>query len=340
MKSLLTGLFAAFIVWLLWPAANVPPSEKALPEGWKHFCHKDQIRALVLIDDHIYIGGLSGLTKVNWQKPDKVINVSGPDNFDLVRIEAMIADSSGTLWIGHEQGLHTLDNVSQWQNLTGQLPDPKVLAICRDPDNKIWVGTWRGVACFQGRGDCRHYHKKDGLPADRVRTIFADSQGGLWFGTSVCPKGGLVRWLDGQQWFYDTDNLLAHANVTAMLEDSNKKIWIGTGFFDKGGVTFFPDWQNNNVDSAEIYSQKTGLAGNKGRSLLQDNYKTIWIGSELDGLTAINKNSKIITFKTKDGLIGDEVMAMLQDPAGNLWLGQEEGLCRIASHTLKAVARK
>jgi ligand-binding sensor domain-containing protein len=340
LRPFFSGLLIIFIVWLLWPSATTTTVEKKLPRGWKHFCHKDQIRALVVQNDHIWIGGLSGLKKINWKNPEKIEHIQGPQKFDLIRVEAMIADSSGTLWIGHEQGLHTIDSSSEWQNLTAQLPDPKVLAICRDSDDKIWVGTWRGVACFNKKQNTVHYHQKDGLPADRVRTIFADSQGGLWFGTSVCPKGGLVRWFDDQQRFYDTDNLLAHANVTAMLEDSSHNIWIGTGFFDKGGVTFFPEWQSNKIESAEIYNQKTGLAGNKGRSLLQDNFETIWIGSELDGLTAINKNGKITIFQTKDGLIGDEVMAMVQDPAGNLWLGQEEGLCRIASHTIKSVARK
>lgn len=323
----------ALIFWLMWPKpAEIRPAAQ-LPEGWSHYCRQDQIRGLVLVGDKIFIGGLSGLKEVDWRKPGEPTVVVAAPGFELVRIEAMAADASATIWIGHEAGLAALDRNGNWQDFTAQLPDPKVLSLCVDQAQNIWVGTWRGVACYlRDNGQWRRYSVADGLPAERVRTIFADSQGGIWFGTSTSPLGGLVRWFGQEKHFYTTADLLAHPHVTAMMEDRAGQLWIGTGFFDKGGVSVFPGWKSNDLSGKKILDQGTGLAGNKGRSLLQDSKGAIWVGSELDGLTRIASDGSIKVITMADGLIGDEVMCMLEDPDGNLWLGQELGLTRIANH--------
>lgn len=323
------------IAWLLWPAQKTISPPQKLPAGWKHFCAGDQVRALVRDGEKIWIGGLSGLKSISWAS-QRLTQEKTPASFsELVRIETMLLDASDTLWIGHEMGLYSRDNFGSWTNHTSFLPDPKVLSLCFTKSNQLWVGTWRGVAVRNPSGEWRHILVQDGLPAEQVRIIFEDSKGGMWIGTSSSPAGGLVRWSNADKTYYTTENLLAHPNVTAMMEDRSGNLWIGTGFFDKGGVTLFPDWKTNDLRTVKKMNQKTGLAGNKGRSLFEDRQNNIWIGSELDGLTKIDSNGNMDILNLADGLIGDEVMCMLQDPVGNLWLGQEKGLCLIASQDVE-----
>ncbi|MDN5279048.1 MAG: hypothetical protein PWR01_3013 [Clostridiales bacterium] len=333
MKNLWAGALIVLIGWLLWPASEQIKTDLLPKKGYKHFFHGDQIRALVLDHDHIWVGGLSGLKLVNWRTCE--ILPSEPDSQDLVlvRVEAMLSDSDGNLWVGHEQGLHRRNKDGNWQDFTSFLPDPKVLSLCAVRSNEIWVGTWRGVGIKSADNSWRHLKKEDGLPAEKVRTIYEDSKGRIWLGTSSTPEGGLMCIEDGQNFYYSTKDYLAHPNVTAIMHDSLDNLWVGTGFFDKGGVSKISGWSSGKAESVTILRQKDGLAGNKGRSLLEDRNKNIWIGSELDGLTKIDEQGKFHIYTTADGLIGDEVMAMLQDPDGNLWLGQEKGLCRIASST-------
>jgi ligand-binding sensor domain-containing protein len=307
-----------------------------LPVGWSHYCKNDQIRGLVRVGDEIYVGGLSGLKKVDWRNPQQPIEVSAPENFNLVRIEAMTVDASETIWIGHEGGLYARDAAGTWHDFSAKLPDPKVLSVCADQHGCLWVGTWRGVAKRDAAGAWTTFKTADGLPSERIRTIFNDSEGGIWFGTSTSPEGGLVRWFAEKKTFYSVADLLAHQHVTAMMEDRQGRIWIGTGFYDKGGVTVFPGWRVNDLGDKTILNQGTGLAGNKGRSLLQDSAGVIWVGSELDGLTRIASDGKKMIFTMADGLVGDEIMCMLEDPEGNLWLGQELGLTRIAASVLQS----
>lgn len=311
------------------PAKRVVAPQKKIPKGWFHFCYEDQIRALVLDGKKIWIGGLFGLQSIDWSsntlKKEKVpSNLKGP-----IRIETMLLDASETLWIGHDMGLYSRDKYGKWVNHTSNLPDPKVLCLCLSENGELWVGTWRGIGIRDKSGKWRYILKKDGLPENEIRTIFQDSTGCIWIGSSASPAGGLVKWTKAHKVYYSTKDLLAHPNVTAMMEDKHAHLWIGSGFFDKGGVTYFPDWKTNNLKTIKIMNQKTGLAGNKGRSLYEDNQGNIWIGSELDGLTIIHKNGKKTIIHKSDGLIGNEVMAILQDPNGSIWLGQEEGLCKI-----------
>ena len=338
MNRIAPVILIGLIFWLLWPKPVDNRPDAPLPEGWSHFCRGDQIRGLVQRGEEVFVGGLSGLKKTTWRNDAEPQEIETPADFNLVRIEAMLVDASGTIWIGHETGLLSYSVVGNWSDHTANLPDPKVLSLCLDKDNSLWVGTWRGAAKLDTSGVWSHFKVEDGLPAERIRTIFCDSEGGLWFGTSNFPEGGLVRWFAGKKTFYDTKNLLAHPHVTAMMEDSSGQIWVGTGFFDKGGVTIFPDWKNDETAQKKILDQSSGLAGNKGRSLFQDREGIIWVGSELDGLTRIDIEGRFKIIKPSDGLVGDEIMAILQDPDGNLWLGQELGLCRIASHALELLA--
>ena len=77
-------------------------------------------------------------------------------------------------------------------------------------------------------------------------------------------------------------------------------------------------------------SQDDGLAGEKVRSIFEDQNGTLWFGSEYDGI-ALNDGQSWRIFTPKTGLAGWEVKDMLQDSAENLWLGTENGLTRLSS---------
>jgi|GEM_PF-551110 ligand-binding sensor domain-containing protein len=330
----LVWLLMVFLAWWLWPSKPPPAPERVLPAGWSHFCHGDQIRGLALDKNHLWVGGLFGLKRYDWSDCKETSSDIATAPVNLVRIEALLIDPAGNLWVGHEMGLLRLDPQGIWHNHTSDMPDPKVMALCWSQQNELWAGTWRGVAVLSQEGKWRHYRAADGLPGELVRAISADSAGGIWIGSYISPAGGLLHWSAENKVVYTSKNLLAHANVAALFEDSLGRMWIGTGFFDRGGVTLFPDWKKGDLSTIKIMRQADGLAGNKGRSFFEDRDNIIWIGSELDGLTRVARDGSLSVIKESDGLIGNEIMCMLQDPDGNLWLGQEKGLCRIASSAL------
>jgi len=73
----------------------------------------------------------------------------------------------------------------------------------------------------------------DGLSQSHVNTIYEDSRGYMWFGTT----DGLNRF-DGHEFVvykYDPDdyNSISDNFVRCIIEDQNKRLWIGT---DAGGL--------------------------------------------------------------------------------------------------------
>ncbi len=97
---------------------------------------------------------------------------------------------------------------------------------------------------------CRNYTINDGLPDNKINTLYQDSRGFLWIGTSA----GIAKF-DGNKFEIKTSiDGLAGDNVVAITEDNNGNIWFG---FNDGGISSF------NGHKINTYTKKEGLISNK-----------------------------------------------------------------------------
>ncbi len=69
------------------------------------------------------------------------------------------------------------------------LPQSQILAVTRDADGFLWIGTYGGLSRYDGR-TFRTWTTADGLCANAVRDIAVDRAGALWIGT---VGGGVCR---------------------------------------------------------------------------------------------------------------------------------------------------
>jgi ligand-binding sensor domain-containing protein len=103
----------------------------------------------------------------------------------------------------------------------------------QDASGTVWAGTGLydrgGAVRFQPEGEswsiARVLTAKDGLAGEKVRSIFQDGDGVMWFGSEY---DGVARW-DGTGWrvFTEADGLAA-AEVKTMLQDADGSLWLGT----------------------------------------------------------------------------------------------------------------
>ncbi len=88
-------------------------------------------------------------------------------------------------WVALEtKGLAKVDvSGSTWTLYTtgDGLPSDIVHSVTQVGD-VIWVGTQNGIARQLSSGSFRGYGRAGGLPADRARVVFGDSQNRLWIG--------------------------------------------------------------------------------------------------------------------------------------------------------------
>jgi ligand-binding sensor domain-containing protein len=100
-------------------------------------------------------------------------------------------DKTGNQWMGGTEGIqvhsgHEPKDMGSFTYYYDELPDPYVLSICQAPDEKIWVGTRKGIAVFNG---IQWETKTNGLPDLYINSMAVDKDGITWVGT----KKGLVK---------------------------------------------------------------------------------------------------------------------------------------------------
>jgi signal transduction histidine kinase/ligand-binding sensor domain-containing protein/DNA-binding response OmpR family regulator len=138
-----------------------------------------------------------------------------------------------------------------------------------------------------------HFTSKDGLPDNRIRSIFQDSKGFIWFGT----MNGLCKY-DGYNFkqFYKTEDAASiSGNWTCeIVEDKAQNLWIGT----LDGLNLFNIKEETFTRFKSLPNNPNSLLSNRISTLCIDKVGKIWIGTEL-GLTTYNPHNGKFTSLTQ-----------------------------------------
>jgi len=185
--------------------------------------------------------------------------------------------------------------------------DNQIWSILEDKKKNIWIGTEKGVSCFDGKSFTT-YTTAQGLAHNVVVSILEDKNGDIWFGTF----GGGVSRYDGKSFYtYSTTQGLADNVVRSMLADSKGNIWFGTY---EGGVSCY---------NGKTFSTYT-TANNSVYGIVEDKKGEIWIGTYGGGVSCFDGKS-FKTYTTKEGLSHNAVLSILEDKHGNFWFGTAGG---------------
>src|SRR5262245_47855813 len=118
-----------------------------------------------------------------------------------------------------------------WNTAEG-LPQNTVTSIVQTRDGYLWVGTFGGLARFDGNTfTVFDPGNTPGLGSARIVTLHEDRTGVLWIGT----EGGLTKYDGGRFTTFTTGDGLPHYEIVSLLDDRRGRLWIGTG----GGLARF-----------------------------------------------------------------------------------------------------
>jgi signal transduction histidine kinase/ligand-binding sensor domain-containing protein len=251
-------------------------------------------------DGFLWIGNATGLYRYDGARFTQPLagQLSG------VAIISLLAEANGDLWIGYVFG-----GIDRWHAgrvisyPTQQLPGGTVTRFLRAPDGTLWMGSFRGLARFDG---------------DRWITVATESgySGGqpIWFGSSqdgfvVLTSTAAFRLARGADRFEQIDRLTALQN--------------------RWGAPPHPAWRPDELQSLESDPENSNALVDRNGALWTDKDLVLrrfrWVAGE---------HRPIMEETALDERVAAEVQAIFEDREGDVWVGTSSGLERFTPSKL------
>ena len=199
----------------------------------------------------------------------------------------------------------------------------------------------------------------DGLASNTVLTIFEDSHGNMWFGTT----DGITRY-DGDSFqTFTTEDGLAQNTIGLIFEDQQGRLWFAGGVLSdvqESGKPMDMSWMDTPLSELDltphneppegmtrrpplkgvsrydghtfrIFTTADGLAGDTVKDIVEDKTGTLWLAT---GFGVSQYDGKTFNNIMMNGPMGmnilpeswNRITAIVQDTAGNFWFGSEAGI--------------
>jgi signal transduction histidine kinase len=303
-------------------------------------------------DGDVWLGTRdSGLLRLHDGRLSPIVN--GLHN---QKINALLAGEGGTLWIGTDDGV-TLWNGSEVTRagVPEQLTHVGALAMVRDHDDNVWIGTTTGHLVRVNRHGVVSFDERDRGRRGAVTTIFEDRDRNLWIGTNRgierlrdgvfttyssaqgLPAGscGPVYVDDAHTWIAPVDGglyAIAGQRVTPVtiaglandvvysIAGGGGDVWLAR---QRGGLTRLQT--DDKAFNARTYTKADGLAQDNVYAVLRGRDGTVWAGTLSGGLSRL-KDGRFSTFTTEDGLASNTVTALAEAADHSIWVATPNGV--------------
>jgi ligand-binding sensor domain-containing protein/signal transduction histidine kinase len=244
------------------------------------------------------------------------------------RVDHILQDSQGFLWLGTYNGLNRYDGY-QFKSYKPEANSPNSIggvfihALFQDRSGALWIGADQDLDRFDPVSETfTNFHSNladPESPAGQLEDITQDSDGILWLAT----RNGLDR-LDprsGQFTHYRNDpndpRSLRSNDVRFVFEDRQGILWVATAVgpdsFDRRTGKVIRHYLGSGFQSAPL------------DRILEDRAGTLWLSAtRASGLTSLDRRTGVYTTYIFDDRPGAPGMhgcsAMLEDRHGMLWL--------------------
>lgn len=214
--------------------------------------------------------------------------------------------------IAHDESLPLSDYFTQTWSTHDGLPHNGINTISQTSDGYLWIGTWEGLARFNGR-DFKIYSRgsEAGLPDSSIKSLTAYPSGKLLV---TGARGGLSE-LHHQQWFPKPS---ASTMVNHAIYDNENNLWLALE--GKGLVLRNPKLLQDTVIINDIRAYK----------IVQDIDNTIWVATN-KGLFSVKSKTLVQHFSVTNGLPNVPTQDLLITKDNQLIVGTQQGAYKLVN---------
>lgn len=264
-------------------------------------------------DGYIWLATYKGMTRFDGTRFTN-FNHNSSQAIESVTIQDVITDSQGTLWFTSHKGIVAYKNHEfvKDSNLT-MLNKENIETIFYDSTkNVLWIGT-------NSKGVYRYNYKQlEPMPQfmnitrSIVKVIKSDYQNNIWIGTEA---GDIVKYREG---------------IFTEIKTSEKVNEIGSFYPTKSGKIWVATSSGIYTIENDKLKKQNNINVTKTNSVIEDNHKTLWIGSQ-NGLFRYNLESGLLdSLNEKMGIPNNLIKDILADNEGNLWVATyRKGIFRL-----------
>jgi ligand-binding sensor domain-containing protein/signal transduction histidine kinase len=291
------------------------------------------ITAMARIDpDSILLATGTGLRMFNVRTEQYFPVLTNPKFADY-KIDALLKDPGGTLWIGTDSnGLASYDRASgtlhRYSKLDG-LTDERITSLLFDHSNTLWIGTVGGGLIGFDRAASRFTNyradasNQNALLSDHITALYENRDHELWIGTDrglnvLDLPSARVRRLE-------LPSKIRHT-IYSIIQDPSGIMLIGASDL---GVLSYSDGTFSRFPAA-VSGSEPARPFNAARVLYLDpvastHGKTLfWVGTR-DGILKVYLSANPFTnhIRDRDSLLLDRgaILSFCEDREGILWLG-------------------
>jgi ligand-binding sensor domain-containing protein/signal transduction histidine kinase/DNA-binding response OmpR family regulator len=310
----------------------------------------------------------AGLNMFDCETDDFSLFIHNPKDPKSIRSDAVTDicnDASGNVWLAtYSNGVDYYDKQKKEfihfnRSTLPELKSDNVWAIADDEHGKLYIGhvneglsilstADRSIKHFVSEPDNPH-----SLPDNCIRTIFIDNIGNVWLGTD----NGLAlfnpqteRFIRFQNHKNKPNSLISNV-IFSINQMKDNRLWIGT---ENGGISILnlgndmflsPD----EISFYNIYpaDDETGLSYGTVRTIFQDRFDNVWIGTYRGGINFISKNPDFFQKwqyavpAKKNSLPVNTAWGICEDNTGNIWIGTDGGgICTFQNDIRTAIYTK
>lgn len=207
--------------------------------------------------------------------------------------------------------------LDQWTTRDG-LPQNSVTAIAQAPEGHLWIGTFGGLARFDG-ASFRLVERTDSLGrhVDRILSLAVGPDSALWIGTE---GNGLLRYHRGAYDRFTAAQGVPDRTVRALYVDRGGALWVGG---ENGEIARLADHRFERV--ARTVREPPGLVV----SFVQDAGGTLWVNTSDRFLTV--EGGVATDRRWRDPPVAGARRFTHEGRTGARWFGLARGLARVSA---------